>query len=415
VKDPGQLRPSGVRASTAYIAEAESLRGIAILLVFLHHANFYTTQRDGTAVVPVMPVAFAKAGHTGVSLFFILSAFLLSLPFFAEVAGGRRVVRSAFYARRALRILPLYYVAVMVGAVLAADHLRDLARAIPYLLFLNSVAGWTVQLRPYGNVWWSLATEVQFYLLLPLLPVFLRSRAGRRCGALVVVAYAVAYAAFLAGRLHTRSVEGAVVLSHSLFGRAPFFLFGIVAAWIYGTRGARLRDAAARVRWLRGGGADALLLAVVSALGLVLEHVAQRGYWPMETPPRHVWHVLEAALWTAVVLLILVAPLRAKPVVSNRFLGTIGVLSYSIYLVHLPIVDFGLRAFRAAGVASTSWEPGTIVAVGTVALATLALSAVTYRVIERPFLVRKSRLDGQADPHSAAPWTPPWRCSAREM
>src|SRR2546429_671565 len=87
--------------------------------------------------------------------------------------GGRR----DYYAGRALGILPLYYSAVLVATVLSAVRLSDLVRGLPYLAFLNAV-GLTIPMLPYTRDWWSLATEVQFYLVLPLLPLFLRTRFG---------------------------------------------------------------------------------------------------------------------------------------------------------------------------------------------------------------------------------------------
>jgi peptidoglycan/LPS O-acetylase OafA/YrhL len=92
-----------------FLPELESVRGIAILLVFAFHVDGFV--RFPFSVAPSVPLslAFVHAGFTGVDLFFVLSAFLLSLPFLAEGAGGRRVVVREYALRRALRILPLYY------------------------------------------------------------------------------------------------------------------------------------------------------------------------------------------------------------------------------------------------------------------------------------------------------------------
>jgi len=97
--------PAGVRKSSTYFPEIESLRGIAIALVYFHHIDGFVAPA-GTGAresIPFLAWAFVTAGHTGVSLFFVLSAFLLSLPFLKEAAGGRHLSRSEFYERRALR------------------------------------------------------------------------------------------------------------------------------------------------------------------------------------------------------------------------------------------------------------------------------------------------------------------------
>ncbi|HJQ82443.1 MAG TPA: acyltransferase family protein, partial [Candidatus Binatia bacterium] len=167
VAGAGAPVPPGVRGASGYLPELESLRGIAIALVYFFHlsgAVFDLPPRKSVT----FPLGYLYAGHSGVSLFFILSAFLLSQPFLREARGGRRVDRRRYFARRALRILPLYYCAVAVAAVATASRPADVLRGVPYLLFLNSFQGLAVSLQPYSNVWWSLATEIQFYMVLPL-------------------------------------------------------------------------------------------------------------------------------------------------------------------------------------------------------------------------------------------------------
>jgi len=109
----------GSESRATLIPEIESLRGIAITLVFLLHADAWVRLRTpgdpGNLVSPLH--AFMLAGHTGVSLFFVISGFLLGRPFIAEAAGGRHVAVPAYYRRRALRILPVYWAAVAVGSV----------------------------------------------------------------------------------------------------------------------------------------------------------------------------------------------------------------------------------------------------------------------------------------------------------
>ena len=97
--------------------EFDCLRGIAMCLVFAIHAEgivrwAYTVPPDTS-----FWWSFIYGGHTAPTLFFVLSAFLLSRPFLAELRGGRRVNIENYFARRALRIMPLYVVAVLVAIV----------------------------------------------------------------------------------------------------------------------------------------------------------------------------------------------------------------------------------------------------------------------------------------------------------
>lgn len=381
-----------MRRSATYFPEIESLRGIAMLLVYLFHLNVHLTGAPTTpeqrAVSPLF--AFIAAGHTGVGLFFVLSGFLLALPFWSEAMDGPRVDRRRYFTRRALRILPLYYTAVLIGTALSAQQPADLAQALPYLVFLNSVGNWSTPLWPYSNVWWSLATEAQFYVLLPLLPFCVRSRAGRTVTALAGLAYGAAYGLFLAG-CNVFAIPGYVALKLSLFGRAPLFLSGIAAAWLYLRHGTRLRARWAQRAWIRAGGADAMLLAVVALLGFLLRW---QHRVPYDNPPYFAWHLLEAACWATIVILILLAPLRLKSVVSNPLLAGLGILSYSIYLWHIPVIYWVLRVYHQAGGRwQPTWDTRTTLLALTISIVSLAVSILTYRIIERPFLVRKARLE----------------------
>jgi peptidoglycan/LPS O-acetylase OafA/YrhL len=387
-------RPVGVATSSPYLPELESLRGVAMLLVLLFHIDaFLRIPYASTKFVAVSPwLAFLRAGHTGVSLFFVLSAFLLSLPLFTAAASRRRLSLRRYAVRRALRILPLYYTAVVVAIVVSAKSVGDAVAELPYFLFLNFLAP---PLLPYSSVWWSLFTEVQFYLLLPLLWFCLHQRVARWCTAALLVGYGVAYGAFVLGRFHMPSFDATAWLGLSLFGRAPLFLAGIAAAGWYAHYGDGTARRCAAIPWLRRGGADVLFWGVVLSLATVLQWVAFVGLTVADSPPRVAWHIVEGAQWSVVLLLILIAPLRSKPLLCNRWLGTLGVLSYSVYIVHVPLVRGSLSALRDAGITGLhDWSARTgVVAVALVA-ACIGSSVLTYRFIERPFLVRKDTVRG---------------------
>jgi peptidoglycan/LPS O-acetylase OafA/YrhL len=377
--------------SASFSPELEALRGWAILLVFLFHADGVITGNDriGTLVSPVM--AFITAGHTGVTLFFVLSAFLLSRPFFEEGRGGRRVDRRNFYRRRILRIMPLYTVAVVVAVALSAAKPTALADGLRALFFLNSFTGTIASLIPYSAVWWSLATEVQFYLALPILGLCLRSKTGRVLGLALLLSWAIAYL-IVAINPGLVSIDARFRLSLSLFGRAPAFLAGITASWAVFRYGERIRSAMRENRWLRNGGSDGLLLLALFGQGLVLQQITYRGFIRTEiAAPLSIF--AESILWTAVLLLVLLAPLRIRQLITNRLTTTLGMLSYSIYLIHEPIIFFGGIRLINLGY---PLEEDLILRGGVFALTFLVcvtLSAITYRLVERPFLIRKARID----------------------
>lgn len=110
--------------AAARLAEVECLRGLAIALVVAHHLHgfLYGGGAAPLAHVPEALRAVLLGGHTGVSLFFVLSGFLLSRPFLAEARGGRRVRVAGYAARRVLRVMPLYVVVVLATTASPLAH-----------------------------------------------------------------------------------------------------------------------------------------------------------------------------------------------------------------------------------------------------------------------------------------------------
>ena len=379
----------------AHLKDLDGLRAIASLLVVGYHLNstvgFHLS--DLAAPENLDPVrAFVYSGHTGVTLFFILSAFLLSLPHFQN-ARPQPGASKRFFRRRALRILPLYWVAIAVAMAATAQQWQDLGRGVPYLFFLNGF-GLGERLPPYSSVWWSLATEAQFYVLLPLLPIALRSRFGRIAGLVSLLAYALLYIGNLEGTLSPQSTAARSKIAHSLFGRGSAFLVGIAVAALYVRFGTALRTWLMNLRWLRSGGADALLLVVLLALGLVLRRVAWLGYFPAEVKGyNHAWHIPEALLWGAVLFIVLFLPLGLSALLRSRPFVWAGEVSYSTYIWHLPLIYFFLMLVSQAlgGLPGESRIAMQLVSLASIALI-LVVSGASYRWIERPFLRRKERM-----------------------
>lgn len=388
-------RPVGIERGRTYFPELESLRGIAILLVFLFHADGLLVAGHAEGTFPNPLLAWVRLGAVGVDLFFILSGFLLSLPFLEAARGGKPVSVRRYFVRRALRILPLYWTVVVFATVVSAGTRDQLLWGVPYLFFLNSVDGWAHALLPHSIPWWSLATEVQFYLVLPVVGTLLCSRAGRVAAVGLLVVWALFYASVLTGRQGWLGIGGRIMVISSVIGRAPVFGAGMLAAWIHLRWGTQLRTRLAASPLLRAGGADLLLVLLVLAGGLLLGLITYIGnqrslsnFWPL-------WHVPMAACLTSILLLVLLAPLRLHALWVNPVLGRIGVLSYSLFLIHIWPMDLALSAWHGGhGIAPDGWTPA---ACGTVALllaGCLGLSELTYRFIEEPFLARKARVVG---------------------
>lgn len=378
---PAAERPERPTTGGIHIAELDSLRGLAVLLVFLFHYDFGVTGTE--SALPVSPTwAFVRAGHTGVTLFFVLSGFLLSLPFIAHSRPGQPVGARDFYRRRALRILPMYVAVVLVTTALRARRAADLAWALPWLFFLQPLQVAEPLLGVTGP-WWSLATEVQFYLVLPPVAALFASRWGRWPGWAAIGLFVGAWFAFVVGILRLPSIVGEMSLSLSIIGRGPALLAGAAAAWLWLRRGG-----AAPRRTPFGGPA---LLGCFVALALLLRAIAGHGYYASEFPPVAAWHLAEGILWAAILLLVLSARSPARALLLHPAWARLGLVSYSFYLLHQPVITATLavlRRLRPGGF--TRWDAATALACPVILATSAGISAITWRWIERPFLLRKS-------------------------
>jgi peptidoglycan/LPS O-acetylase OafA/YrhL len=386
-------RPAGVRASRAYFPELESLRGVAIALVFAFHADGILhsgTQAPAPILTGVqLPLAFVYAGHTGVSLFFLLSGFLLSLPFLDPARPPVSI--GNYLRRRAWRILPLYWTLLAIAAAVSCvltHALAPLLAAAGYAVFLNSVVDMRLALFPFNIPLWSLATEAQFYLVLPVLVLL---RRARWLGTVLVLGWAVVFGAYTAGYLHVGSTAGQLALRKSVVGRSPAFVAGILAAALYVRRGTRLRERLRSQAALARGGADVGVVAILIGLAALLRWAVQAG---TNADAHPVWRVAEAAGWGGILLLILLAPLRSRPAFVNPVFDLLGRLSYSIYLTHVPVLVIGIVLLRSRFPGDlTAWTPFGSAVVVALSAAAMACAAATYTLIERPFLVRKARIE----------------------
>jgi peptidoglycan/LPS O-acetylase OafA/YrhL len=168
------LRAGDAPAATRQIPALDGIRGLAIIWVILHNA---TDEAFGPphGLFKLLAV-FTHSGWIGVQLFFALSGFLITAGLL-ESQGEPHYFRN-FYAKRALRILPLYYTVLLVVLVilprivtLHAPYSND-GQASLWLFTVN-----VTHVAPYGFAhFWSLAVEEQFYLFWPLVVCWLSPR-----------------------------------------------------------------------------------------------------------------------------------------------------------------------------------------------------------------------------------------------
>lgn len=370
---------AGLRTPTHYFPQLESLRGWAILLVICFHFLGVIDGQSSTNGLPVDASFWSRligAGNTGVTLFFVLSGFLLVQPFLRALHGERRVSILRFYSARLLRIVPLYYAAVLVAWLVSANS----SSALKALLFIP--VGF--DMFPFSVPWWSLSTEMQFYLLLPWLMLTLVWKTGRVFMLLGGIAWVALHCIYL---LHPEwlGLPGKPWLENTVFGRGLAFLVGGLAAWFYMNRGHALLASAPRVITL-------ITLLLLGALLWLLQWYGLMGQRAaMQAMP--LYHDLEAILWAGLLLCCLAPPGRLRAVFINPIFNHFGTISYSLYLVHVPIQFYLIYPAKVAAGGVATWSDPRIwsAVVGSFLLSWL-LAVVCYRLIEQPFLKLKAHL-----------------------
>ncbi|HEY7418069.1 MAG TPA: acyltransferase, partial [Ktedonobacteraceae bacterium] len=153
----------------------DGIRALACLAVVAYHISLMTIQDTPLWTpqhTPTLIAAIALSGDTGVTLFFVLSGFLLFRPYVKALLFPDTDWPSTwrFYLRRALRILPVYYISLIALAIILAPNYFNLDHARQWLLFLTLFMDSSA--RTYQQIngpFWTLAVEWQFYLLLPFI------------------------------------------------------------------------------------------------------------------------------------------------------------------------------------------------------------------------------------------------------
>ncbi|MCW2776633.1 MAG: acyltransferase 3 [Frankiales bacterium] len=375
VTPPPANRPATPPPALAF-PELQGQRGLAALLVVVFHA--YQSHRlppDGRYQYAGRPVDTVITSLDGmVDWFFVLSAFLLTLPYARAVLAGRRPTAAKdFLGRRAVRIVPLYLIAVTtVWATRNPSLPGDWRDLLEHLTFTN-VYDRTRIFYTVGPAW-SLAVEVQFYVVLVVLGTLLGALGQRtasrrsRLGMLLAVP---------AGLL-TVSVAWTVAFSSRpanhwevWFGLPPklgVFAAGTAAAVLVALRRSPVPPAA--VWALRLAGLAVVVVGSVTRVsttgpgetafhllcGLGFAGVVLAGAWDA---PRGPWH----------------------RVFGVGVLPWLGLVSYSLYLWHEPI----LLSLSRHGLVPGTLEPGFLATTALLVPVSLLAAWASWWAIEYPF------------------------------
>lgn len=355
----------------AYI---DTLRGLAILAVVAVHAS--------QVVTPSTPMlaALMKQGALGVQLFFVASALTLCMSFDSRRTSEAFPFRS-FFIRRFFRIAPMFWLAAGFYTWFNGTEPSYWSpngidwRFVPLtLLFLHGFHPETINSVVPGG--WSIAVEMWFYLVLPL--ILLRLFSLRRTIALLLVSVLVAHLSARIWPLIFPSPPNPRYLvfaftDYNFLSQFPVFVLGLLLFQV------QKLDWSSRKLAIVGFGSLLLTLALCMV-----------GYW------RIPHHIAAGGLFASFALLLSRFP---TPWLVNRVTEWIGTLSFSIYLVHFAV----LSMLKHSGLPERLGG-GDLESLGFFALVMLGsslLSWLTYQWIERPGIRLGARLIAKLDESAA--------------
>jgi peptidoglycan/LPS O-acetylase OafA/YrhL len=377
--EAGEARP----VPRPHFPALDGYRGIAALLVLVSHVGYQSGfSISNTFGAPVMRM------DIGVTLFFVLSGFLLYRPFAAWHAGqGRQPRAGAFLWNRALRIFPAYW--LMLTVVMLTIHRHDLTPRIvtaSYLLLQTFEP--SLLLDAVGHTW-TLCTEMSWYLFLPVLALLLTRPPGRLARVQRRIELGVVAAFFVIGIGFGVIVRGTTLLNPYIAGHwLPHYLgwfgagMGLAVLSVHpGSRVAavaRSLAAAPGTCWAAALAVYALACTAISGPRLLT------ALDPWEGLMREILYL------GASVLFLLPGVLGPADSRVSRALGSrvgvyLGNISYAVYLWHFPLlrVTFGWTDTPAFG--------GRFLLNLVVLLAvTLAIATLSWQLVERPALSLKS-------------------------
>jgi peptidoglycan/LPS O-acetylase OafA/YrhL len=383
--------PSTTAAPKRHDPALDGLRGLAVLMVFVfHYGGGLRSHHTAVRLLGYL----TETGWTGVVLFFALSGFLITGGVWDSLQSSTdhaaHILRN-FYARRALRILPLYYAALLASAIVTIVRGSDLAALHPlaiFALFLQNLPNFayvtihnTSPLPLYHL--WSLAVEEQFYLLWPALLLLARTRRAALHLSLWSFVLAAIFRLIFYGLPCFYWAGGWLSsLPSALFDTFLLTQCGALALGAAFALAMRSQTWDAMQRW-----ASPVFFAGLSLY--LLSSLLCRSFL-LVAPMQYIVGLPGVSLAAAALLPILLRPGIARTTASFAPLAWLGRISYGFYVFHIllqPIYDH--LAAHLTHADSGTWYQTVRLAV---ALPLTVLAAwLSYRLLERPFLRAKRR------------------------
>ncbi|MGM5050282.1 acyltransferase family protein [Tardiphaga sp. 604_B6_N1_1] len=376
------LRDGSRSENIPHIAALDDLRGIAALMVFFAHITHNLTrgidQSLGAWLHPdSVFFAILAEGHSGVSLFLVLSGFL-----FAYGAHNKEIRYGGFIRNRVLRIYPMYLLMLVLGAYTMTAQFSFLSFLSSVFLFSQTKDG--LNGGGFTILLWTISVEFTFYLIFPFLHRFKTQLALKYLIGLLGLAIILRFLCVGLGA-NARDIS-----YFTIVGRIDQFLIGMMAGYYCAVGLPEFKRPLLNLSL-------AVLLILVS-----LFTFNRLGGWIVVSGWKVVWPTYEAVMFGALI----VAYLPCQRHLNRHYrkvIGRIGLMSYSIYVMHMPILLAIQSQHLYARVFSNLYANAMLSALYIVPIV-LGVSTATYLLIEKPFMSLRGRYSTPID--KAEAYTP---------
>lgn len=332
----------------------DSLRGFASLYVVLFHMVRVPSFK---LTVPDWAYKIVHNGGTGVTLFFVISAFTLCYTLHGKKNDDNYI--SKFYIRRFFRIAPLYYTWLVI--MITWNGLRDKLGLLLYAGFLYNFFPY----RQEGIVWasWTLGVEMVFYFLFPFVFYYIKSLSGAIF--FLVLSFILMY-------MHYKWSSGIAgyKVSLSLLHQLPVFAIGILLYFVYREGDIQL--------WPKRKGVYFLIIGIVGffALPYIKQYLGILFIYTM------------SGIYAFIFLGVAIFPIK---IFVNRITIFLGIISYSLYLNHPRLVFYLGGAYEKI---ASVFNPAISLLLSFLitVIPLIILSYLTYKLIERPGILLGKRV-----------------------
>lgn len=354
-----------ITKSNSYIPEIDGLRFLAILPVIIQHLserliNYYPREISQSIEANSL-VYFTSRGTIGVFIFFALSGFILSLPIANQLINGKLDFNlKKYYIRRFTRIEPPYifwmsvFVIVLLiqGDTMPGELLKGWLASV---LYMHNIIYQNYSI--INPIAWSLEIEIQFYILAPFLAMLffsIKNQVGRRLILLLSII----------GIITIQNYFGWVYLPFklTLLGQAHYFLIGFLVADFYISGDL----SKCKSHWYDLVGIASFYIMMIS--------------WSEE----YIKNLVFSSALFVVFISAYKGPLL-NMLFRNKWIITIGGMCYTIYLIHLPLLEFQFKLTKSL-IVFESFGLNFLLQLMIGLPLILAVTIVSYLIIEKPFM-----------------------------